>query len=233
MKLKINNINKMKHIRLIKNSLIIGLMIPTISGCDLKNTSDYYLVHNDDNYYICMKSNKFVNSCDIEYRSIIDNKIVGSICLNKNNFDYQVHHFATDFLSELQIVSMQDLLGYDFISSDELMNIAKKDLKSIGDSYYKNKEYLINEKFEFYFDSNLSLYNLENKIIVGYDMSPKRLSGTGDYVYSVIDKDVIKLSDKSVNTFDISKYFNNDKYITYETALELVNNKSLEKVLRK
>lgn len=234
MKLKIHNINKMKKVKLVKSSILLGLTLPTmLCGCDIRNASDYYMVHNNGEYYICTKSEKYINSCDIDFISILDNSIVGSICLDNNNFDYQAHRIATDFLSELQIACIKDVLNRDSIGYNELINIAKGDINDIGEDYYEKINYMINKPFNYYEDANLKVFDDGSDTYIGYDMCPKRLKGTNDYVYSIIDKDVVDLSKREIDVFDIGDYYNDDNYITYDTALELVDNKELVKTLRK
>lgn len=234
MKLRINRIEKMKNLKLVKTSIIIGTMIPTIfTGCNNVDSSNYYLVHNNGSYYICTKGDKYINSCDIEYKSITDGKIVGVVCSNNNSFDYQEHHFSTEFLSELQIAPISEVLGNNSFNLDEINSIASSDkINDSGDNFFKHKEYLFKYEFENY-SLLLKVYKIDSKIIVGYDVSPQRLSGSNDYVYSIVDNDVINLSNYDVETCDISKYFNDDSFITYDTALELSNSEELEKVLRK
>ena len=234
MKLKINNVNKLKKAKLIRSGIVLGLVIPSVfSGCDMRNTSDYYLVHNSGNYYVCTKSEKYINSCDIDFISILDNSIVGSICLDNNNFDYQAHRIATDFLSELQIACIKDVLNRDSIGYNELINIAKGDINDIGEDYYEKINYMINKPFNYYEDANLKVFDDGSDTYIGYDMCPKRLKGTNDYVYSIIDKDVVDLSKKEIEVLDIGDYYNDSNYITYDTALELVDNNELVKTLRK
>ena len=234
MKLKIHNINKMKKVKLVKSSILLGLTLPTmLCGCDIRNASDYYMVHNNGEYYICTKSEKYINSCDIDFISILDNSIVGSICLDNNNFDYQAHRIATDFLSELQIACIKDVLNRDSIGYNELINIAKGDINDIGEDYYEKINYMINKPFNYYEDANLKVFDDGSDTYIGYDMCPKRLKGTNDYVYSIIDKDVVDLSKKEIEVLDIGDYYNDSNYITYDTALELVDNKELVKTLRK
>lgn len=234
MKLKIHNINKMKKVKLLKSGIILGIAIPTmLCGCDIRNTSDYYMVHNNGKYYICTKSEKYVNSCDIDFISILDNSIVGSLCLDNNNFDYQTHRIATDFLSELQIVSIKDLLNEDIVDYNYLVDLAKNGINGIGEEYYENTNYLLSAPFNYYDTADLKVFDNGNNTIIGYDMSPDRLSGTNDYVYSIIDKEVIDLSNGDVNTFNINEFFNDDNYITYDTAQELVNSDKIIKKLRK
>ena len=234
MKLKIHNINKMKKVKLVKSSILLGLTLPTmLCGCDIRNASDYYMVHNNGEYYICTKSEKYINSCDIDFISILDNSIVGSICLDNNNFDYQAHRIATDFLSELQIACIKDVLNRDSIGYNELINIAKGDINDIGEDYYEKINYMINKPFNYYEDANLKVFDDGSDTYIGYDMCPKRLKGTNDYVYSIIDKDVVDLSKKEIEVLDIGDYYNDSNYITYDTALELVDNNELVKTLRK
>ena len=234
MKLKINNVNKLKKAKLIRSGIVLGLVIPSVfSGCDMRNTSDYYLVHNSGNYYVCTKSEKYINSCDIDFISILDNSIVGSICLDNNNFDYQAHRIATDFLSELQIACIKDVLNRDSIGYNELIKIASSDINDIGEDYYEKINYMINKPFNYYEDANLKVFDDGSDTYIGYDMCPKRLKGTNDYVYSIIDKDVVDLSKKEIEVLDIGDYYNDSNYITYDTALELVDNNELVKTLRK
>lgn len=234
MKLKIHNINKMKKVKLVKSSILLGLTLPTmLCGCDIINASDYYMVHNNGEYYICTKSEKYINSCDIDFISILDNNIVGSICVDNNNFDYQAHRIATDFLSELQIVSIKFVLNKDSISYNELIKIAENDINDIGDEYYKKINYMVNSSFNYYEDTKLKIFDDGANSYVGYDVSPDRLRGTNDYVYSIIDKDVVDLSNREINVLDIGEYYNDNNYITYDTALELVDNSILVKTLRK
>lgn len=229
MKLRINKIENMKKLKLVKTSIIIGTMIPTIfTGCSSVDLSKYYLVHNNGSYYICTKGDKYINSCDIEYKSITDGKIVGVVCNKNNDFDYQSHRLSTEFLSELQICNIRDVLNEN-VSFDQLKSIASSDkINQIGSECFTNKKY--------YFSFNtipLEIYKLDSKIILGYDLSPKRLNGSGDYIYSIIDNDVINLSSYNVNVYNIGKYFNDNNYITYDTAIELVHNKKLVKSLEK
>ncbi len=235
MKLKINKRKKMKKVKIIKTSIILCASFPFIlSGCDNVNTSDYYLVHNNDKYYICTKTGKYVNSCDHDFKSVIDDSVVGSICENKDNFDYQIHRLSTDFLSELQVANLSDVIDEQVKSYRDIVKFAQSDtLNDIGDRYFKNKKYYFEYDFDSYLSSSLKIYKLENGIILGYDMSPKRLSGTNDYVYSIIDNDVIKLSGNDINIYNISDYFGEDNYISYTTVQDLSANKKLEKVLEK
>ena len=92
---------------------------------------------------------------------------------------------------------------------------------------------MINKPFNYYEDANLKVFDDGSDTYIGYDMCPKRLKGTNDYVYSIIDKDVVDLSKREIDVFDIGDYYNDDNYITYDTALELVDNKELVKTLRK
>ena len=235
MKLKINKMEKMKKVKLIKACAILTTVFPfVLSGCDDKNASNYYLVHNDGKYYICTKSDKYVNNCDYEYNSIIDTKTVGAICSLKNNFDYQTHHFSTDFLSEFQVVSLNEVFNVQTISYKDIKSIANTDkVEELGDEYFKNKKYYFEYQSDYSRFEKLKIYKFNDSIIFGYDVSPKRLSGTNDYVYSINDNDVIKLSDNDVDVYDISEYFNEDNYITYDTVLELSTNKKLEKIMEK
>ena len=235
MKLRINKLKKLKRAKLVKSGIIIGGMVPLIfTGCNNVDTSYYYLVHNNNTYYICTKSEKYVNSCDIEYKSIIDGNIIGSVCTDNNDFDYQIHHLSTDFLSKLQICNLKDVLNSNSVSYDYLKDLANSDdINELGDEYFENREYYFNYDLTDNYETNLKIYETDSNIILGYDISPKRLEGTYDYVYSIIDKDVIKLSDYDVKVHDISKYFNDSNYITYDTALNLSNNDQLIKVLTK
>lgn len=235
MKLRINKVQHTKKINLVKTGILIDTILPTVLvGCNSIDASKYYLVHNDNNYYICTKGDKYINSCDIEYKSITDDKIVGVICSNNNNFDYQEHHFSTEFLSELQIVPVSDAFDNNSFNYDELKSIAlSSEINDLGDKFFKSKEYLFNYEFENYFSISLQVYKTDNKLILGYDISPKRLNGSNCYVYSIIDNDVIKLSNFEVEAYDISKYFNDNDFVTYDTALELSTSKELEKVLHK
>ena len=235
MKLKVNKIEKMKKVKLIRNCFVLTALFPfALSGCDNVNTSDYYLVHNNNKYYICTKSVKYVNNCDYEYNSIIDNKTVGAICSLKNNFDYQTHHFSTDFLSEMQVVSLEELINDKFVSYSDIKNLVETDkIDEIGDEYFKTKKYYFEYQSDYYYPTELKIYKFDDNIILGYDVSPKRLSGSNDYVYSINDNDVIKLSDNDIDVYDISDYFNGNNFISYDTVLELSTNKKLEKVLEK
>ena len=233
MRLNINEIKKMKKLRLFRDGIIIVTMIPCVfTGCSNNNSEDYYLVHNNGKYYICTKS-KYTNSCDVEYKSINDNKIVGVICLDGNNFDYQCHHLTTDFLSEFQIVNMKEILRNNQISYNKLSNLSQNDIDKLGNEYYQNMKYSVVNSFKYYDNSNLAVFDADNNtIVIGYDISPRRLHDSNDYVYSIIDKDVLDLSNYDVQSYDISEYFTNDNYITYNTTLELSNSKKLKKVLK-
>lgn len=235
MKLKINETNNLKKVKLVRNCVILTSIFPfALTGCNEVNTSDYYLVHNNEKYYICTKSDLYSNSCDYEYKSIINNEIVGYICSLKNNFDYQTHRLSTEFLSELQVVKLDEVIDDNNISKNDIMNIAKSDeINSIGDKYFKSRMYNFEYSFDNYLSSTLKIYKSENDIILGYDMSPKRLNGTNDYVYSLLDNDVIKLSDKKIEIYNINDFFNGDNYISYTAARELSNDKKLQKVMKK
>ena len=63
-------------------------------------------------------------------------------------------------------------------------------------------------------------------------MSPERLSGTNAYVYSIVDNDVLDISNYNVNVYNISEFYDNKHYITYDTALELLDDKKMGKVLK-
>ena len=235
MRLKINNACKTKKLKLIKTSLLIGSMIPIVfAGCNDIDISNYYLVHNEGNYYICEKLDRYINSCDFEYKSIVDGKIVGVVCCDNNNFDYQKHRLSTEFLCELQFAPISEVLVNDSFSYDDLKTVASSDVISIiGDNFFQNKKYFFESNFESFNSSSLQIYKLNNHIVFGYDVSPERLNSSNDYIYSIIDNDVVKLSDYNVENYDITKYYNDTDYITYDIALELSNDKKLEKVLQK
>lgn len=225
----------MKKVKLIKTCCIMTALFPlAISGCSEAEDKDYYLVHNNNKYYICTKSDLYSNSCDYEYKSITNNEIVGCICSLKNNFDYQTHRLSTEFLSELQVVNLDEVIDNNTISKNDIMNIAKSDeINSIGDKYFKSRNYNFEYSFDNYLSSTLKVYKSENDIILGYDMSPRRLSETNAYVYSILDNDVIKLSDKQIEIYNINNFFNGDNYISYTAAKELSNKKNLQKVIKK
>lgn len=220
----------MKKLKLVKTGIIIGTMLPTVLvGCNSIDASKYYLVHNDGNYYICTKGDKYINSCDYEYKSIIDGNIVGVVCSNNNSFDYQIHRLSTEFLSELQIAPISDVFDDNSFNYDELKELAQSDkINEIGDKYFKSKK--------FYYDYNsipLEIYRTNDKNIVGYDLSPERLDGSCAYVYSIVDNDVINLSNYDVDMYDASSYFYGEDYITYDSALDLYEYKNLVKAIEK
>lgn len=229
MKLRINKIENLNKINLVKTGVLVGTMLPTVLvGCNSIDASKYYLVHNDGNYYICYKGDKYINSCDIEYKSITDDKVVGVVCSNNNNFDYQEHHFSTEFLSELQICNLKDVLNCN-LSQDELKNIVLSNrINELGDKYFKNRKY-----YFIYDNSPLNIYKVDEKIILGYDLSPERLDGSSAYVYSINDNDVVNLFNYDIDVYNISNYFSDDNYITYATAQELSNNKKLVKTIER
>lgn len=231
LRLKNKNINKYK---LIKKGFIITLVTPFIlTGCDLVNASDYYLVHEDSKYYICYKAGIYENCDDYQFKSILDNKVVGSICSKRENFDYETHHFSTNFLSELQIVSIKDLLNKDSISKSELLNISN-DVKNIGDNYFKKVNYCFDSDFEYDQNTTLKLFYYNDKYILGYDISPKRLKNNCKYIFSISDIDVIKTEyDADIKTYEININDKSNKYITYDETLELLNSKKLENAIKK
>ena len=134
-------------------------------------------------------------------------------------------------MSELQVANLSDVIDEQVKSYRDIVKFAQSD--TLNDRYFKNKKYYFEYDFDSYLSSSLKIYKLENGIILGYDMSPKRLSGTNDYVYSIIDNDVIKLSGNDINIYNISDYFGEDNYISYTTVQDLSANKKLEKVLEK
>ena len=235
MKLKINRINNMKKLKLVKVGIILTAVFPfVLSGCEKVNSKDYYLVHNNGKYYICSKSSLYSNSCDYEYNSIVDDSVIGSMCSLKNNFDYQTHHLSTEFLSDLQVVRLDEVIKKNSISQNDIMSIAKSDrINEIGDEYFKSKKYYFKYESENYSKTTLKVYKMDDRIILGYDMSPERLNGTNDYVYSINDNDVLNLSNYSVDVYDVSEYYSENEYITYDTVLELSKDKKLQKVLKK
>lgn len=232
--LKIKN-KKINEAKIVKAGLASLTFIPVIlAGCNSVNTKDYYLVCENSKYYICKKVGTFNKSDDYEFKSILDNKIIGSICSNRDNFNYETHRFSTNFLCELQVVSINELFNKDNISIDDLLNIANNNINEIGDSYFKNTKYYFKSDFEYDQNANLKLFNYNDSFILGYDISPKRLDGTSRYIYSIKDIDVIKIdSEKTVDVYEINIDSKDDAYITYNETIELLTNYQLEKVLKK
>lgn len=205
-----------------------------IGGCSNVNMNDYYLVCENSNYYICKKEGSFNKSDDYEFKSILDGQIIGSICSKRDNFNYENHKFSTNFLCELQVVSMKELFNNNSISIDELMDIANNRINEIGDSYFKNTKYYFKSDFEYDQNNILKLFNYNDTFILGYDISPKRLNNSSRYIYSIKDFDVIKTEyGVPVEVFNININNEENAYIEYSEVLELLNNSKLEKVLKK
>lgn len=232
--LKIKN-KKINEAKIVKTGLFPLIFIPVIlTGCNNVNTKDYYLVCENSKYYICKKVGTFNKSDDYEFKSILDNKIIGSICSNRDNFNYETHRFSTNFLCELQVVSINKLFNKDSISITDLQDIANNNINEIGDTYFKNTKYYFKSDFEYDQNSNLKLFYYNDTYILGYDISPKRLDSNSRYIYSIKDFDVIKTDfEKTVDAYEINIDNKDNTYITYSETIELLTDYQLEKTLKK
>ena len=232
--LKIRN-KKINRLKMEKAGIISLTFIPVIlTGCNNLNINDYYLVCENSNYYICKKVGTFNKSDDYEFKSILDNRIIGSICSNRDNFNYETHRFSTNFLCELQVANLKDVFNKNSFSSDELMNIVNNNLNEVGDNYFKNTKYYFKSDFEYDKNTNLKIFNYNDTFILGYDISPKRLNDSGRYIYSIKDFDVIKTEfESSLEEYDINLENKENAYISYSEALDLLNSERLEKILKK
>ena len=71
-------------------------------------------------------------------------------------------------------------------------------------------------------------------IIIGYDISPERLENTNRYIYSITDSDTLVFhSNSDITTHDIDLDNADSAFITYDTALSIVENYDNQKVLKK
>ena len=232
----IHNIDKTKKINLIKSGCFTLAAIPLVvlSGCNSKKLDDYYLVVKDGNYYICYRTEPFSNYDDYDYNSITTNKTVGSICSNGNSFDYECHHFSVHFISDFQVANLKEVLSQDSMDYSKLIATSNSlELKQIGDNYYQNKKYYLETQ-----DNNkqckLALFESGDKIIIGYDISPERLENTNRYIYSITDSDTLVFhSNSDITTHDIDLDNADSAFITYDTALSIVENYDNQKVLKK
>lgn len=233
----IKYIKKFKKVKLIKSGCFalatISLII--LPGCNSKKLENYYLVSKDGSYSICYKVGPFTNYDDYDYKSIIDNETVGSICSNGNSFDYEYHHLAIDFISELQVVSLDELLSLEKMDYSELMSLASScELQQLGDDYFKNKNYYLNVDFDYSSKAKLEIFKIDDKVIVGYNISPQRIYNTNRYIYSIIDLDTLIIQgDSTITSYSINLDSEDLPYITYDTALSIVENYSNQKVLKK
>ena len=221
------------------NIMKIGLptMLVTsliFTGCNSINASEYYLVHEDNNYYICKRVGTFNKSDDYEFRSILNNEVIGSICATGDSFNYESHRFSTNFLCELQVVSLKDLFGKDSISETELLNIANSDLYELGDNYLKNSKYYFESNFNYDQNSNLQLFEYKGSLILGYDISSKKTENYCKYIFSIADNDVIKTEyDEQLNIYEINIPNKDKSYISYSETLDLLASEEVKKVLQK
>lgn len=226
---------RIKRVKVIKSSIFsLSIISVILAGCSNVNTNDYYLVCEDSNYYICKKVGTFNKSDDYEFESILDGQTIGSICSKRDNFNYENHRFSTNFLCELQVVSMKEVFCKESISIDELLDIANNRINEVGDNYFKNSKYYFNSDFEFDKNTNLKLFNYDGTFILGYDISPRRLNDNSRYIYSIKDLDVIKTEyESSLEEYDINLENKKNAYISYSEALDLLNSDKLEKILKK
>lgn len=226
MKLVNPNLNKLKKVKLVRLSqvFICSASLIFVSGCNKVDTSDYYIVSKGGNYTLCNRDFHFANGDDYEYDSIIDQKFVGAICSKGNSFDYESHHISMDFLCELQVVNLKDTIENEKISLKAIEELATSDmLIEIADNYFLNKKYYYDQDFEYSFSGTLKMFTTDDNIIIGYDVSPKRLSNTKKYIYSIIDNDtLIFRSNDIISTVEIENKSNND-YITYNDAIDIIN----------
>lgn len=228
----INGIEKFKKINLIKVSSCVLVASSFFTGCNSKSLDDYYLVSKDGNYSICYRTDIYKNCDDYDYNSIIDNKTIGSICSNGNNFDYENHHFSTEFISEMQVTSLKEVLNKDSMNYNDLINLAKSFPKDIGDNYYKSKKYYVTENFKYSKSSKMEIFIYNNNIIIGYDLSPERLYDENRYIYSIKDMTTLAFrNDDNIKSYSLDSNLSNG-YITYDTALFIIN-KEKEKILKK
>lgn len=226
MKLVNPNLSKLKKMKLVRLSkvFICSASLLFVSGCNNVDTSDYYIVSKDGNYTLCSREFHFASSDDYEYNSIIDEKLVGSVCSKGNSFDYETHHISTDFLCELQVVNLKDTIENEKISLKSVEELATSSMLSdIADNYFLNKKYYYHQDFEYGASCDLKMFKIDDKTIVGYDISPKRLSNTKKYIYSIIENDtlIFRASD-IISTVNFENIDDND-YITYNDAVDIIN----------
>lgn len=229
--------NKFKKAKLIKSGCfaLATLSWIMLSGCNSKKLENYYLVSKDGSYSICYKVGPFTNYDDYDYKSIIDNETIGSICSNGNSFDYECHHLAINFISEFQVVSLKELLSLEKMDYSKLISLASScELQQLGDDYFKNKDYYLNVDFDYSYEAELEVFKTDDKVIVGYDISPQRIYNTNRYIYSIIDSDTLVFhDDNNITSYSVDLDNEDLSYITYDTALSIVENCNNQKVLKK
>lgn len=221
----IGNITKMKHVKLVKTGCILlsFATIITFTGCDNKKLENYYLVSKDGSYSICSKTDAFINVDDIQFNSIIDNKTIGCICTKGDSFDYEKHHFVVQFISEMQVAGLNDVLNKDDMSFQKILELANsKELQKIGDKYFEDKHYGLKENFKYFAPSSLKLFKIKDEIIIGYNLTPNRIKDENRFIYSIIDKDTIQVtSADQVVSLDIN--IDDQKYLSYSDASDIVS----------
>lgn len=228
---------KFQNVKLIKSGCFalatISLII--LPGCNSKKLENYYLVSKDGSYSICYRVGPFTNYDDYDYKSIIDDETVGSICSNGNNFDYELHHLSINFISELQVASLSEVLSLQTMDYSKLVSLASsQELKELGDGYFKNKHYYLNADFEYSTKRELKIFQTDDIVIIGYNVSPKRIYDTNRYIYSIIDSDTLVFpSDSNITSYSIDINSEDSSYITYDAALRVVENYKDQKVLKK
>ena len=232
MKLVNPNLNRLKKMKLVRLSkvLVISTSLIFLSGCNSVDTDNYYIVSKDGNYSLCSREYHFASSDDYEYDSVIDGDSVGLICSNGDNFDYEKHRITTKFLCELQVVNLKDAIENDKLSKEAIRNLATSDvLYDIAENYFINKKYYYEQDFDYGSTSTLKMFTTEDKLIVGYDISPKRLSNTMKYVYSIIDNDTLTFRENDIISTVEFEGLNNNNYITYNDAVDIINEYNVKK----
>ena len=237
--LKINSYRKNK-LKLIKNGLSVmtcAIVLLSSSGCSKVETNDYYIVSTKDSYYLCYAKYSSVNCRDYSYDSVLDGKNIGLKCINGKNFDYEDHHVSTNFLSQFQIVNLSDTINNESISINQLNDLASSDeFIQIADNYFLTKEFPLTADLDNFEEAHLQLFTIGDKVIVGYDISPSRISNSMKYIYSITDLDTYKYrADELVEKIEIDSNFLDTNYITYNDAVDIINeyNKSKQKKLTK
>lgn len=224
----------------LKKGCCVLLMASTVilSGCNNLSSKDYYIVIEDGKSYVCKQVGPFIKSDELHYKSVLDKKLIGSICKNKKSFDYEYHDRLYNFISEFQTVNLSDVISEEKINEEELNTFAQsKNVKKLFLGNYYKKKFYLNQKFKYNDDAELKLYKHNDDYIIGYDISPERLKNSKRYIYSITDIDTYSFaSDQEVKSSDIYKYVDGNlssDYIVYKDAEDILKNYKTKQLKKK
>lgn len=206
-----------------------GVMISFTECTNNVDCSKYYVVHHNNHYSICYKKDVKINGYDEKYYNVNNNKLIGMICKEGDNFDYNNHRLGDEFLFSKQVIALTDVIKNKELSQQTFKNLSDSDvIKSAVDSYYYCCQYETNIKLDYSeITTDLSVFKINDEYVIGYDLTKQK---NIQYIYDINTFDVLKCKPNDI----IKKYkINSDKenisYFECQENLEKVKQKVMNK----